>query len=63
MTTKTMCLDIFQPDARNEQSRFFDDLEGLLASLHEHGMTPDKVHSVVHNTRTWMALVIVEAVG
>lgn len=52
-------LTLFQPRA-SEQSRFFDELEALLDELAKANVPPEKVHSVLHNTRCWMALVIVE---
>lgn len=53
-------LDIFKPAGSNEQSRFWDTLEELLDALAAENIPPSQVHSVIHNTRTWMALVIIE---
>lgn len=54
-------LTIFKPKGGHEQDQFWDRLEDLLDALHKDKIPPERVHSVVNNTRTWMALVIVGA--
>lgn len=53
-------LTMFQPKGGTEQDQFWDYLQDLLDALDADGIPPDRVHSVVNNSRCWMAVVIVE---
>jgi hypothetical protein len=52
-------LVIFRAGEEQEsaQAAFFDSLEDLLAALAEDNIPPDDVHTITHNTRSWLAIV------